>query len=381
MFRRGRVRAAGARRLRWPSFLLLPLGVAVVLAVGTLTIRTDAPSPHSPGRGRPAAHVLAPGEGRTRRFRFIAPMPKLNQPVAAWRDAVRRIEDLGFSTVSISDHFTQGWVVEPTVAMSVAAELTERLRVLSLVLGNDYRHPVLVHKAMATLDVLSEGRVEIGLGAGWLRSDYQAARIPYDPPGVRVERLDESVQILKGLFAASPFDFTGRHYGITRLDGLPKPVQRPHPLLLVGGGGRRVLSIAGRHADIAGINPSLDAGIVTPAAVLDMTPERVAQKLAWVREAAVACGRPVDDLEVQMSLLVCRVSTSAGKADEAVSSLASQASVDQATLQRSPAVLSGSLQQCVERLQELRECFGVSYLHLGGNVEAAAPVVQRLAGT
>jgi probable F420-dependent oxidoreductase len=216
--------------------------------------------------------------------------------------------------------------------MSVAAELTEQLRVLSLVLGNDYRHPVLVHKAMATLDVLSEGRVEIGLGAGWLRSDYQAARIPYDPPGVRVERLDESVQILKGLFAPSPFDFTGRHCGITRLDGLPKPVQRPHPLLLVGGGGRRVLSIAGRHADIAGINPSLDAGIVTPAAVLDMTPERVAQKLAWVREAAVACGRPVDDLEVQMSLLVCRVSTSAGKADEAVSSLASQASVDQATL-------------------------------------------------
>jgi probable F420-dependent oxidoreductase len=308
-------------------------------------------------------------------------MPKLNQPVPAWRDAVRRIEDLGFSTVSISDHFTQGWVVEPTVAMSVAAQLTQRLRVLSLVLGNDYRHPVLVHKAMATLDVLSEGRVEIGLGAGWLRSDYQAARIPYDPPGVRVERLDESIQILKGLFAPSPFAFSGRHYGITGLDGLPKPVQRPHPLLLVGGGGKRVLSIAGRHADIAGINPSLDAGIVTPAAVLDMTAERVAQKLTWVREAAVACGRPVDDLEVQMSLLVCRVSNSAGKADKAVSSLASQANVDQATLQRSPAVLSGSLQQCVESLQELRECFGVSYLHLGGNVEAVAPIVQRLAGT
>jgi probable F420-dependent oxidoreductase len=306
---------------------------------------------------------------------------KRNQPVPAWRDAVRRIEDLGFSTVSISDHFTQGWVVEPTVAMSVAAQLTQRLRVLSLVLGNDYRHPVLVHKAMATLDVLSEGRVEIGLGVGWLRSDYQAARIPYDQPGVRVERLDESIQILKGLFAPSPFAFSGRHYGITGLDGLPKPDQRPHPLLLVGGGGRRVLSIAGRHADIAGINPSLDAGIVTPAAVLDMTAKRVAQKLTWVRKAAVACGRPIDDLEVQMSLLVCRVSTSAGKADEAVSSLASQANVDQATLQRSPAVLSGSLQQCVESLQELRESFGVSYLHLGGNVEAVAPIVQRLAGT
>jgi probable F420-dependent oxidoreductase len=305
----------------------------------------------------------------------------MSQSAAGWRDAVRRVEDLGFSTVSISDHFTQGWVIEPTIAMTVAAEVTERLRVLSLVLGNDYRHPVLVHKAMATLDVLSEGRVEIGLGAGWLLSDYQAAHIPYASPGVRVERLGESIQILKGLFAPSAFSFTGRHYGITMLDGLPKPVQRPHPLLLVGGGRRRVLSIAGRHADIAGINPSLEMGIVTPAAVQDMTAERVAQKLAWVREAAVGCGRSVDDLEIQMSLLVCRISTSAGQAEEAVSSLASQANVDPAALQQSPAVLSGSLEQCVEKLQEVRERFGVSYLNLGGNIEAGASIVRRLAGT
>lgn len=308
-------------------------------------------------------------------------MPKLNQPVAAWRDSVRRIEDLGFSTVAISDHFTQGWVIEPTIAMTVAAEVTERLRVLSLVFGNDYRHPVLVHKAMATLDVLPEGRVEIGLGAGWLLSDYQAASIPYAPPGVRVERLDESIQVLKGLFAPSPFNFAGRHYGITALDGLPKPVQQPHPLLLVGGGRRRVLSIAGRHADIAGINPSLEAGAITPAAVLDMSAERVAEKVGWVRDAAVACGRSADDIEIQMSLLVCRVSSSASKANEAVSSLVSRADVDPITLQQSPAVLSGSLGQCVEKLQEIRERFGISYLNLGGNLDGAASIVRRLAGT
>ena len=116
-------------------------------------------------------------------------MPRLDQPARRWRDAIRRIEDLGYATVSISDHFTRGWIMEPVVAMTVAAEVTERLRVLSLVLGNNYRHPVLVHKAMATLDVLSGGRVEVGLGAGWLQRDYQAAGMPLDPPGARIDRL------------------------------------------------------------------------------------------------------------------------------------------------------------------------------------------------
>jgi probable F420-dependent oxidoreductase len=316
-----------------------------------------------------------------RAFRFIAPMPRFDQSAARWRDAVRRIEDLGFSTVSISDHFTQGWVMEPTVAMTVAAEVTERLRVLSLVLGNDYRHPVLVHKAMATLDVLSEGRVEIGLGAGWLLSDYQAASIPYAPAGVRVERLDESARVLKGLFAAAPLTFSGRHYQIEKLDGLPKPVQQPHPPLLIGGGRRRVLSIAGRHADIVGINPGLEAGTVGATVMLDMTAEAVGQKVGWARAAAAAEGRSQDDLELQMSLLLCRVSRSAGESRDAVSSLAAGSDLDPSLLERSPAVLSGSLEQCAERLQETRERFGISYLNLGGNLDAVAPIVQRLAGT
>ena len=108
----------------------------------------------------------------------------------------------------------------------------------------------MVHKAMATLDVLSEGRVEVGLGAGWLQSDYQAADVPYDPAGVRVDRLEESLRVIKGLFGSAPLSFSGKHYRITALEGLPKPVQRPRPPLLIGGGGRRILSLAGRHADI-----------------------------------------------------------------------------------------------------------------------------------
>ena len=314
-----------------------------------------------------------------RPFRFIAPMPKL-ESVDHWRDALRRIEDIGFSTVSVSDHFTQGWVMEPTIAMAAAAEATSRLRVLSLVLGNDYRHPVMVHKAMATLDVMSKGRVEVGLGAGWLLSDYRAANVPYDPAGVRVDRLEESLQIVKGLFGSAPLTFSGRHYQITGLDGLPRPVQRPRPPLLVGGGRRRILSVAGRHADIVGINPSLANGVASPEAILDLTPDRVAQQVPWARVAAAAAGRSASDLEFQASMLICRISSAAGPAAAAVSSLASRADLDPEMVARSPVALVGSIEQCIERLLENRERFGISYVNLGGNVDAVGPIVGRLAG-
>src|SRR4051812_38856380 len=167
-------------------------------------------------------------------FRFSTAMPRLTRSVSAWRAELRRIEDLGYWSVAISDHFTRGWVMEPLVAMTAAAEATSTLRVLPLVLGNDYRHPVLLHKALATLDVLSGGRVEIGLGAGWMDSDYAAANIPFDPPGVRVDRLAEWVQVITGLFGREPLFFCGKHYQISDLEGLPKPVQVPHPPLLIG---------------------------------------------------------------------------------------------------------------------------------------------------
>jgi probable F420-dependent oxidoreductase len=317
----------------------------------------------------------------TRPFRFIAPMPRLDQPAGRWRDAVRRIEDLGYDTVSISDHFTQGWVMEPVVAMTAAAEVTERLRVLSLVLGNDYRHPVLVHKAMATLDVLSGGRVEIGLGAGWLQSDYQAAGMPLDAPAARIDRLEEAAQILRGLFAPEPLTFAGRHYRIEGLEGLPAPVQRPHPPLLIGGGGRQVLSVAGRHADIVSVNPSLRHGKGTTSVVADATAQRIGQKLAWVREAAEAAGRRNDAIELQMSLLLCRIETSSSRAAEATSSLLAPSGTDPLLAADSPAVLVGSVDQCVEALQANRERFGISYVNVGGEVEAAAPIVRRLAGS
>lgn len=314
-----------------------------------------------------------------RPFRFIATMPRLDQPPAAWRDAVRRIEDSGFSTVSVSDHFTQGWVMEPTVAMMAAADVTRNLRILSLVLGNDYRHPVMLHKAMATIDVLSTGRLEVGIGAGWMASDYKAAGITYDPPGRRVKRLAESVRILKGLFGPSPLTFKGTDYCISGLDGLPKPVQQPHPPLLLGGGGRRMLSLAAAEADIVGLHANLREGALTPAAVADLSAERVEEKLGWVREAAADAGRSMDTIELQLSLYVCRITNSRSSAEASVSTFAAHLQANPALLDRSPAVLYGSLEQCVETLQERRERYGFSYINLGGDVESTAPLVARLA--
>jgi probable F420-dependent oxidoreductase len=325
--------------------------------------------------------MTSTGQGPVRPFRFIATMPRLNQPPQAWRDAVCRIEDSGFSTVSVSDHFTKGWVMEPTIAMMAAADATSRLRILSLVLGNDYRHPVLVHKAMATMDVLSQGRVEIGIGAGWMATDYEAAGIACDTPGTRIARLAESVRILKGLFGSAPVNLTGDYYRITALDGLPKPVQRPYPPLLMGGGGKRMLTLAASEADIVGFNATLREGAITRVTVADLSAERFEEKLGWAWDAAAAAGRSMDDIELQLSLYVCRITDTRATADAAVSSFASQLNADSALLERSPAVLCGSLEQCVEALQERRERYGFTYINLGNDVEGTAPLVARLAGT
>jgi probable F420-dependent oxidoreductase len=316
-----------------------------------------------------------------RPFRFIATMPRLDRSADHWRDAVRRIEDLGFTTVAISDHFTGGWLMEPTVALMAAADATERLRLLSLVLSNDYRHPVLAHKALATIEALSGGRLEIGLGAGWMVSDYQAAHIPHLPASVRIARLEESVRILKGLFGPEPFSFEGRHYRVDHLDGLPKPLQRPRPPLLLGGGGRRMLALAAREADLVGVNPNLREGRLAQGAGRDLSAVRFAEKVRWVQEQAAASGRSVDQVELQIDPFVCEITNSRENALAAVASFAAKLGIDPALLDDSPAVLAGSVEQCVDALQERRERYGFSYVSLGSDVEAAAPVVAKLAGT
>jgi probable F420-dependent oxidoreductase len=306
-------------------------------------------------------------------------MPRLSEGMAGWRAALHRIEDLGYSTVAISDHFTQGWAMEPIATLAAAASETDRVRLLTMVLANDYRHPVLVHKAAATIDVISGGRLELGLGAGWMRSEYEAAGMVYDSIGTRRERLEEALTVIRGLCGPEPFDFTGKHYRISRLEGLPKPLQKPHPPFVVGGGGQRMLELAGRIANIAGVYANLGRGTLDVHPVLDMSPERLAQKVAFVRDGARSAGRDPADVELELSLLLCRLVRSESEASEVLKRTASAWRVPPETIEESPAVLVGPLDRCVELLVERRERYGISYIHIGSDVENAAALVSRLA--
>src|SRR5438132_1254629 len=194
------------------------------------------------------------------------------------------------------DHFIDT-PYAPMVGIAMAAEATESLRVGTLVLGNDYKHPSVVAKEFASIDVLSDGRVEAGIGAGWMTADYEALGLRYDSHGTRIERLGEALAILKGSWGDGPFSLDGRHYTIKNYDGIPKPTQKPHPPILVGGGGPKLLRLAGREADIVGINPNLRAGEISSDAVQDTVAAMTKQKIEWVREGA---GDRFDDLELQI---------------------------------------------------------------------------------
>ena len=197
---------------------------------------------------------------------------------AMWASHLRRVEDLGFSTFLIRDHFVPDFFGDqpaPLVALANAAALTTRLRLGTMVLAVDYRHPVMLAKEAATLDRPSGGRLELGLGAGWLRREYESAGFPFDSASTRIDRLEETIAILGGLFGDGPFSFDGKHYVVTALAGYPKPVQRPRPPLLIGGGRRRVLTLAGRLADIVGI---LTTSVAT-GTVVDDASERLADSV------------------------------------------------------------------------------------------------------
>ena len=316
-------------------------------------------------------------------LRFAITAPRLTS-VAAWRDQLRQIEDAGFDTVVVADHFTEGWDVEPMVALTAAAMATSRLRLQTGVLGNDYRHPVLVHRMAATLDVVSEGRFTLGLGAGWLRSDYEVAGIPLDPAGVRVTRLEEAVHVIKALFGPDPVHHDGRHYRINGRTNVPAPVQRPHPPMLLGGGSPRVLRLAGREADIVSIVASLRAGALGADSVADLADDRVAEKLSWVREGIAAAGRAPGDVTLSINHWLVRVTDKEADADTFLEKVAAKQGVDPQLLRRSPAVLVGTVDHLVDVLEERQQRFGFSHLQVDAGFPASDirplfPLVDRLA--
>ena len=291
-----------------------------------------------------------------------------------WAATARRAEDLGYDTLHLPDHF--GDQLAPIPAMMAAAAATTRLRVGALVFDNDYKHPVVLAKELATIDRLSGGRVEIGLGSGWMATDYQQSGIPYDAPKVRVDRFEEGLQVILGLLGPEPVTFEGEHYRITGLDGLPKPVQSPRPPILIGGGKKRMLTLAGRHADIVGINPTMPNGAADADAAATGTAEETDRKLAWVKEAA---GDRYDDLEINLLVLGCFVTDDRVALAEQFAPLFG---LTTEALLGFPHVLVGTTDQIIETLQERRERWDASYIVVQADaLEAMAPVVAALAGT
>lgn len=291
-----------------------------------------------------------------------------------WRDQAKKIESLGYSSLFIPDHFGDEW--GPLVALTVAAEATEKLKVGSLVFDNDYRHPLVLAKECATLDLTSEGRLEVGLGAGWLRTDYDQAGMSYDAPGVRVRRLEESVQILRQLWAGEPVTFAGEHYQLTNATCHPRPHTSGGPPIIIGGGSRGVLQLAVAHADIIGVNPSLASGKVDAASIASTAPAAYAERIGWIREAA---GDRFASIELQSLVFVAQVGRPQAVIAEEIAALMGYAAADVAA---SATVLIGTEDDIVETLVRRREELGFSYwvLH-ASDVEPFAPIVARLAGT
>lgn len=308
-----------------------------------------------------------------RPFRFGL-MAEKAASAAEWRDLVTKTEDLGYDVLVMPDHYGDQLGLIP--ALSVAAAHTTNLRVGSLVFANDFRHPALLAKDMATLDVLSDGRVEVGVGAGWMSSDYSTTGVPHDRAGVRIDRMIESIEVLKGLWGSDKFSYDGTHYTIADMDGLPKPVQDGGPPVVVGGGGKRVLSTAARMADIVGVNPNVGEGTIGPEAIRSMSAEATEEKLGWVREAA---GDRFDDIEISILKFVVVVTDDQAATAEKVGGAMG---MDGPTIVASPHAMVGSAEQIIDELVEQRERWQGSYVTIRSDaVDAFAPVVAKLAGT
>ena len=308
-----------------------------------------------------------------RRFRFGV---DLQHPFAgrSWLDTAREAEGLGYSTLFVPDHLDAG--LGPIAAIAAAAAVTTSINVGTLVLDCDFRHPAVLARELASVDVLSEGRLEVGVGAGWKRTDYDHSGITMDPPSVRVARMIEHVSVLKGLFAPGPFSFTGEHYTITDLEGTPKPYRAGGPPFVIAGGAPRVLRFAGATADIVGVNASIHSGEIDAEAAQDAVPERIDQKVGWVREGA---GNRFDDLELNAWLAVAEVTDASAELAEV---LAAGFGTDAGALLGSPLTLVGSAAEIAERLEERRDRWGYSYTVIPGDkAHDFAPIVAELTGT
>ncbi|MEO3752580.1 TIGR03621 family F420-dependent LLM class oxidoreductase [Streptomyces sp. B6B3] len=315
-----------------------------------------------------------------RPFRFLTTVDELpdGPGLAAF---ARRAESLGYSALMAPDHLLAQYAPVPLLASVAAA--TEKLRVGTFVFNNNLRHPAVLAQELATVDRLSGGRLEIGLGAGWNEPEHDAIGIPFEPVGTRVGKLTEAIQVVKGCFGDEPFSLDGRHYTITDYDAQPKPVQRPHPPIFIGGGGRRLLTLAARQAQIIGLAPRLgrdERGLPTldaPSITLAATEE----KIGWVREAA---GDRFAELELNSYPTggpTVLTSDARGEAGKRVAELRARTGVELTVeeIMQSPHVFIGSVKELTQKFVDLRDHLGISSF-LVDDMETMAPIVEELAG-
>jgi probable F420-dependent oxidoreductase len=300
-------------------------------------------------------------------FRFGV-VAEYTQSREGWISKARRVEELGFTSFLVPDHLDRD--IAPIAAMMSAVEATTSLRVGSFVFNNDLRHPAVLAKEVATLDMLSGGRFEFGIGSGYKRSNYEQTGIPFDAAGIRLSRLEEALHIIKGFFTGEYVSFTGHSYTVSNLQGRPKPVQHPYPPIYIGGGGRRVLSFAAREANIIGFTPkSTPTGLDMTTATLEATLEKV----EWVRQTA---GKRLAELELGIMTFIVAVSD---QREPVAHQLAEHLGLSPMQVLHSPHILIGSINQIMEQLQMQRERFGLSYIQVPeAHMEKLAPVVACL---
>jgi probable F420-dependent oxidoreductase len=291
--------------------------------------------------------------------------------MSAWRDQARQAEDLGYSSLYLSDHLDAQF--GPLVAMTVAAEATSTLHVGSFVLNNDFRHPVVLAKEIATLGLAAEGRVEVGLGAGWSRSDYEQAGLRFDELPVRVDRLAESLTVMKALWSEGKATFAGKHYTVEDARCDPRPASPPR--VMVGGGSKRLLTLAAREADTVGINASLSVGDKGADATSQATLDRYDRCLTWIREAAP---ERFDSIEFQIVAFATRIVAS----QRAAARTATMLGLPGEDALDLPIVLIGTADELCERLRQRRERWGFTNIVVPAEaMESFAPVVAQLAGS
>lgn len=308
------------------------------------------------------------------------------QSAAAWRDGARRAQDLGYSALHVADHYigpgsalAEGnhpvQDVAAVPAMAVAAEATDTLRIGCRVFCVDYHRPVVLAKELATLDFFSGGRLEVGLGAGWLEPEYRAMGIPFRPAGQRIELLRETVELVRAHFGDGPVNVHGSQVVASGFEGVPKPAQRPGPPIMIGGGAPKVLGLAGEVADIVSINFNNSSARIGAEGMGSSTAEETARKTGWVRAGA---GDRFEVVELEIAAYFTVVTHKAGPTTEA---MAGRFGMAPAQFGRHPHVLIGSVAKIVEDLQARRDAYGISYVTVGGGaMEEFAPVVSQLSG-